>query len=264
MSQIREKLSNMFTKVMAGTVSREEGALFINHLVKEAREPTLRELEAMIETPPPGVFPKTILHTVAISRNKVFVDLLVTALEHENTELNELAAHELAMVHTDQARDALAAHLSSPDLHPRKYSAEALAEGFGAEGVEVLKEHVLGEPQEVYRKNSAEALVKGGRRGVEALAELLSAEDSGAAKVAAGVIRASADRLDDEAVAVVVDALREAGDRDDERAVVGLLTVVGAFNERASGFEGFVRVFADHSNESVREAARAALERIGA
>jgi hypothetical protein len=60
MSSIREKLTNMFSKVMAGTVTREEGTMLLNHLAKEDQAGTVTELAALIETPPPGVFLKTL------------------------------------------------------------------------------------------------------------------------------------------------------------------------------------------------------------
>ena len=44
MSSIREKLTNMFSKVMAGTVTREEGTMLINHLAREDLAETVREL----------------------------------------------------------------------------------------------------------------------------------------------------------------------------------------------------------------------------
>ncbi|MDP2690278.1 MAG: hypothetical protein Q8P48_09225, partial [Deltaproteobacteria bacterium] len=77
MSGEREKLANMFTKVMAGTVTREEGTMLINHLAKEDMASTVSELSYLMENPPPGVFPKTILHTIALSRNKAFHDIMI-------------------------------------------------------------------------------------------------------------------------------------------------------------------------------------------
>ena len=51
MSSIKEKLTNMFEKVMAGTVTREEGTMLLNHLVREDPAGTVAELALLIENP---------------------------------------------------------------------------------------------------------------------------------------------------------------------------------------------------------------------
>ena len=84
MSSIKEKLTNMFLKVMAGTVTREEGTMLINHLAKEDPSGTVSELAYLVENPPPGVFQKTILHTISLARNKAFFGIMISCLEHKN------------------------------------------------------------------------------------------------------------------------------------------------------------------------------------
>ena len=57
MRSTREKLAHMFSKVMAGTVTREEGTMLLNHLVKEDLAGTIKELAYLIDYRP-GHFPR--------------------------------------------------------------------------------------------------------------------------------------------------------------------------------------------------------------
>src|SRR4030067_1863098 len=139
MSGEREKLTNMFSKVMAGTVTREEGTMLINFLAREDLTSTVMELAYLIENPPPGVFAKTILHTIALSRNKAFNNIIVKGLEHKNEDVSLLAAGELAGLKTADARDVLVEHLGSDVYHVRKVSAAALVQGFSEGGDIVAK-----------------------------------------------------------------------------------------------------------------------------
>ena len=113
MSSIKEKLTNMFQKVMAGTVTREEGTMLLNHLVKEDPAGTVAELALLIENPPAGVFPKTIIHTIALARNKAFYEIMHKSLAHKSEDVSVLAAQELARLRTSEAREALSAHLTA-------------------------------------------------------------------------------------------------------------------------------------------------------
>jgi len=261
MSSIKEKLTNMFSKVMAGTVTREEGTMLINHLVKEDQAGTVSELAYLVENPPPGVFQKTILHTIALARNKAFFGIMVSCLEHRNEEVSALAAQELAKLRTAEARETLIEHLDSESYHVRKSSAQAIGEGF-ADGAEVLKEHVLSHPEPFYRLTSAHALLKAGKKGVDALLSVMASGNQGAMSTAAEVLVAEADTMDQPEVARVFDALMVAGDSKDSQSIVELLKVVAALKGKAGGFEGFVLAFADYPSEVVRGAAQAALKMI--
>jgi len=261
MSSIKEKLTNMFSKVMAGTVTREEGTMLINHLVKEDQAGTVSELAYLVENPPPGVFQKTILHTIALARNKAFFGIMVACLEHRNEEVSVLAAQELAKLRTAEARETLVEHLDSESYHVRKSSAQAIGEGF-ADGVEVLKDHVLRHPESFFRLTSAHALLKSGKKGVDALLSVLMSGNQGAMSTAAEVLVAEADSLDQSEVSRVFDALMVAGDSKDSQSIVELLKVVAALKGKAGGFEGFVLAFADYPSDMVRGAAQAALKMI--
>lgn len=261
MSSIREKLTNMFSKVMAGTVTREEGAMLINHLAKEDLAETVKELTYLIDNPPQGVFSKTILHTIALSRNRGLYSIMVEGLEHKNEDVSILAAQELARLKTSEAKDVLAEHLNSEAYHVRKASAIALAQGF-ADGFEILKEHILASTEPFYRSTSAQALVKGGRRGVETLIALLNSNNAGAMATAAEALISGASDFSDENIPRIFDALMLAGDRKEAQSIVELLKIAGSLKGKAKGFEGYVMAFEDYPSDPVRREAINALKQI--
>lgn len=260
MNGIREKLSNMFSKVMAGTVTREEGTILLNSLAREDKAGTVRELSALIDRPPSGVFPKTILHTISLARNKAFYNMIVACLDHKDEGVAILAAHELAMQRTSDAREVLTEHLASDMYHVRKASATALVEGFGREGVEILGREFARHPEPFYRTTYAEAMARAGRPGVEALVDTLRA-GGGAAVTAAETLLATGAELAGEDAPKVIEALTSAGDRRETRLTALLLGLVASLGERARAYEGFVRVFLDHPSDDVRRSARDALAR---
>lgn len=261
MSSIKEKLANMFSKVMAGTVTREEGTMLINHLAKEDQAGTVKELAYLIDYPPPGVFPRTILHTIALSRNKAFFNIIIACLEHKNEEVSILAAQELAKLKSGDAKEVLTEHLDSEVYHVRKASAVALVQGF-AEGLDMVKAHLSNHPEPFYRLTSAQALLKSGKKGIEALLSVLAVGQPGAMRSAAEALIASSGDLDQNDIPRVFDALMTAGDRKDSQSIIELLKVAGALKGKASGFEGFVLAFTDYPSEPVRKEAQNALKMI--
>ncbi len=262
MNSVRDKLSSMFQKVMAGTVTREEGAMLINDLVKTDQVETLKELGHLIENPPPNVYPKTVLHTIALTRNSVFNGLLVMGLEHQNEDVSILAAGLLAQLKTDEARKALIEHLDSGDYNVRKASARALVEGFGAEGIKIVTDHILSNPEYFCRASFAQALAGTGREGIEALVDVLRSGRLGAMANAAEALSTVADRLEDSDLPVLVQALTVAGDGGDPLCVVQLLKVFGALNVRARPFKEYIKAFAEDPSEQVRIAAVSALDAV--
>lgn len=261
MSDIKEKLSNMFSKVMAGTVTREEGALLLNFLVKENQADTIKELTYLIETPPPGVFPKTILHTIALARNKVFYNIIVSSLESKNEDVSILAAQELGNLKTSDAKNVLVEHLNNESYHVRKYSALALCQGF-IEGPELLKKEIISNPEPFFRSTYAQALARGGKKGIEALLGILSTGPEAARLTAAEVLNTATGELQDKDIPKVFDALMLAGDNKDTPLLIELLKLAGALKKKVKGFEGFVKAFEDYPEEPVREEAKAALRLI--
>lgn len=261
MSSIKEKLANMFSKVMAGTVTREEGTMLINHLVKEDQVETVKELTYLIDNPPPGVFPKTILHTVALSRNKAFFNIMIACLEHKNEDVSILAAQELAKLKTSDAKEVLAEHLNGEAYHVRKASAIALVQGF-VDGVDIVKDHMMKHPEPYYRLTSAQALLKAGKKGIETLLSVLSSGQSGPMMTAAEALIVGGKELEQNEVPRIFDALMTAGDRKDSQSIIELLKIAGSLRGKASGFEGFVLAFADYPFEPVRKEAQNALKMI--
>lgn len=263
MRSTRDKLAHMFSKVMAGTVTREEGTLLLNHLVKEDLAGTIKELAYLIDYPPPGVFPKTILHTIALSRNKAFYNIMVGSLEHKNEEVSILAAQELARLKTSEAKVVLVEHLSSEVYHVRKASAIALVEGF-AEGIDIVRRHLMDQAEPFYRSTSALALLTGGRKGMDALLAILNSGEPGPVSTAAETVMGATSRLDAGDIPKVFEALMLAGDRKDSRTIIELLKVATALGGRARGFDGYVQAFVDYPSDAVRNEAVDALRVIRA
>lgn len=258
----KEKLTNMFTKVVAGTVTREEGAMLLNHLAKEDPDGALSELALLIKDPPPGVFAKTIIHMIALARNKAFYGIMVANLDHDNEDIPDIAAQEIARLKTAEAREVLSDRLNSAAVHVRKASATALVQNF-SDGLEVVKRHMLLEQQRpMYRLTSAQALLSAGRKGVETLLSLLGSEDGDAVTTAAEALISAGNGLDQADIPRVFDALMSAGDREDARSIIEILKVAASLSGRARGFEGFIRAFSDHPLEPVRAEAQNALNRV--
>ncbi len=262
MGTIREQLTNMFSKVMAGTVTREEGTMLINHLARDGQADTTKELAFLIDNPPPGVFAKTILHTIALSRNKAFFNLMISSLEHKNEDLSILAAQELARLKTSDAKHVLTEHLNSEAYHVRKVSALALVEGF-SDGPEILKKHILAHAEPFYRSTSAEALTKCGENGTNVLIYILQLQNTGAAVTAAQALDNMAGKLTSADIPKIIEALMLAGDRKDSLLIIELLKLVSHIGRRAKGFEGYVKVFSDHPSKAVHDEAANAIKMMG-
>ncbi len=254
----------MFSKVMAGTVTREEGAMFLNHLGKENLVETGRELAVLVETPPPGVFSKTILHTIALSRNKAFHNILVENLVNKNEELSMLAASEMARLRNEEAKNVLTEHLNNDVYHVRKASAMALLTF--EDGIEILRRHITTHPEPFYRLTSAQALLQAGRKGIECLLTVLNSDNQGAVITAADVLIKTQGGLEEIDAARIFEALMNAGDKKDSQpaSIVELLKVAASLKEKARGYEGYVMAFADHPSKSVRKEAAKTLSQIRA
>ncbi len=262
MTLIREKLSSLFIKIMTGTVTREEGTMLINHLVREDPLETIEALASLIDDPPQNVFPKTIFHTMALTRNKVFFELMTKSLEHKNEDVAILAAEELAKLRNTESRNVLVEHLSSEAYHVRKASATALARGFGAEGIEILKNHILTHAETFYRITSALGLLAAGKKGTETIIDLLNSGNPNGVSAAAETIEQAAQKLGDDVIPMVIDALMSAGDKKDAASLSQLLKTIAAFKGRAKGYEQYLLAFSDYPQEQVRNAARKALAEV--
>ncbi len=254
----------MFAKVTAGTVTREEGAMLLNHLARENPAETAKELAALIENPPAGVFAKTILHTAALSRNKAFFDIFVANLGSADEELSGLSAEELAKLRTAESRQALVEHLNDGAYHVRRASAAALL-NFD-DGPDILKKQILTNPEPLFRSSSAEVLIDAGKRGMDRLLDVLNSDNLDAVASAAEALVRKAGDLAEKDVAKVFEALMNAGDRPESQpyGIIELLKVAASLGKKAKGYEGYVMAFSDHPSEGVRKEASKALSEIKA
>lgn len=261
MTSIKEQLTNMFSKIMAGTVTREEGTMLINSLVRSNQAEAVKELSYLIENPPPGVFPKTILHTISLSRNKSLINIIIAGLENRNEDVSILAAQELASQKTADAKHVLVEHLDSEIYHVRKASAIALCKGF-SDGIDIVKKHILTHSEPFYRSTSALALLESGKSGLEAILNLLNSGNTNAMATCAEVLVSACKNLDSANIPRVFEALMIAGDKKDTTAIIELLKVAAALKGRARGFEGYIMAFTDYPFEPVRKEAQNALKHI--
>jgi hypothetical protein len=197
-----DKLTTMFSKIIAGTVSREEGAILINHLVKESSVETISALSYLIENPPRNVFQKTVLHTIA------------------------------------------------------------LAEDFGDDGLDILKDHILSHEEPFYRATSAQGLASMGDTGVNTLFDIMRTEKPGPVFSAVEALTGIEDELKDSLIPVAIEALMQAGDRRDIPLVVEILRLLACFKIKALRFEAFITAFADDNSESIRLEAQKTLHEI--
>ncbi len=263
MSSIKEQLVNMFSKVMGGTVTREEGAMLLNDMAKGMEAEVLKELTFLVENPPPDVHQKTILHTIVLAHNEAFLSIMISSLSNESDEVSTFAAEELARLKGDKAKEVLIEHLGVDDYNVRKVAAAAFARNFGAEGIELLRSYIIDNPESLYRLTSAEALLAAGRPGIDALLSVLECPDSDPVQTVAEVIEKGGVELDGNSMRSVIEGLLLAGDREDESSIAALLKAVASMGSRASSLRVYVMAFSDYSSEAVRNAARSALEKIG-
>ncbi|MBI5969934.1 MAG: HEAT repeat domain-containing protein [Deltaproteobacteria bacterium] len=264
MSAIKEQLANMFVKVMSGTVSMEEGTMLINSLAKKDSKETVAAISEFINTPPQNISAQTVFHTIAITRNRAFFDVLTATLDHKNEEISIFACEELATYFKNESKFVLVEHLNSDAYHVRKSSAATLTKIFGDEGIAALGKHILGNTQSHYhRLTSAEALVKAGKKGIDALMNVLNTGGSGAAAAAAEALSSVAASLSDAEMQMFVNALMKFGDAKDAETTATLIKAIGSFGKRAKQFAGFVRAYADDPDEGVSKEAKNTLKAIG-
>lgn len=263
MSSTRDQLVSMFSKVMGGTVTREEGAMLLNDMARGMEAEVLKELTFLVENPPPDVHQKTILHTIVLARNEAFLSIMISSLANESDEVSTFAAEELARLKSDEAKKVLVEHLGVDDYNVRKVTAAAFARNFGAEGIELLRNYIIENPEPLYRLTSADALLGAGRPGINALLSVLKCPDPGPLQTVAEAIEKGGVELDGDSMRSVIDGLLLAGDREDEPSIAALLKAIASLGSRARPLGVYVMAFSDHRSEAVRNAARGTLKKIG-
>lgn len=177
--EIRQRLCSVFQKIADGKVTREGGALFLKDLLRMADAGlVVKELENLTASPPLGVYAKTILHTLLLTRNDLFIGILSKFLMHVDEETAVFAAKGLAGLGSFEAFKVLVKHLDYDGYLSRKAAAEALAEGFGRDGTAALKRHIMEVNGYMYKMTSIEALLKS-KDGVRALVEIMAFDENG-------------------------------------------------------------------------------------
>jgi len=257
-----DKLTLMFSKIIAGTVSREEGAILINHLAREDRNNAIVSLSYLIENPPHNVFQKTMLHTIALAKNKAFFNIIAESIHSHDEDVSYLAAQELARLRTEGAKNTLVKNLNNDTYHVRRSAAMALADDYGEEGMEILKKHILTHEEPFYRATSAEGLTATGDRGIALLFSILHSDTPGPAFSAAEAITGIEDEINEDHLPVAMAALMMSGDRRDLPLVVELLKVAALFKKKALKYEPLIKAFADDPSESIRLEAQKTLSRL--
>ncbi len=252
----------MFSKIIAGTVSREEGAILINHLVKESSVETIGALSYLIENPPRNVFQKTVLHTIALARNKALFQIMAESITSKDEDVSLLAASELARLRTEGAKRTLVENLDNNIYHVRKSAAVALAEDYGDDGISILKEHLLSHEEPFYRATSAQGLASTGEKGVDTLFSILRTEKPGPVFSAVEALTGYDGEIREDLIPVAIEALMQAGDNRDIPLVVELLRLLALFKKKALRYEAFIAAFADDSSESIRLEAQKTLHAI--
>ena len=252
MNPFVDKLTAMFSKIIAGTVSREEGAILINHLVKESSVETISALSYLIENPPRNVFQKTVLHTIALARNKALFKIMAESIHSKDEDVSLLAALELARLRTEGAKKTLIENLDHDIYHVRRSAAIALAEDYGDDGLSVLKDHILSHEEPFYRATSAQGLASTGDTGVNTLFAIMRTEKPGPVFSAVEALTGYEDEINESLMPVAIEALMEAGDRRDIPLVVEILKLLALFKQKALKYEAFITAFADDNSESIR------------
>lgn len=262
MNPFVDRLTAMFSKIIAGTVSREEGAILINHLVKENSIETISALTYLIENPPRNVFQKTVLHTIALARNKALFKIMAESIHSQDEDVSFLAASELARLRTEGAKTTLIENLDNEIYHVRKSAAMALAEDYGDDGLNVLKEHMLDHEEPFYRATSAQGLVCAGASGINTLFSILQTDKEGPVFSSAEALTGFEGEIKANLIPVAIEALMKAGDRRNIPLVVELLRLLALCNKEALKYEPFIAAFTDDNSESIRLEAQKTLHTI--
>lgn len=258
---VRDQIIAMFLKIAAKTITREEGTLLLNDLVRVSTDKS--EVRKIIldlcQTPPKDVYVKTIFHTVALARNQAFTKILEIGLEHKSEETSIVAADGLSSLGNEEARNALVTHLINDSYHVRKASGDVLIKGWGREGVKLVTSRGLTHPEVYYRYTAASSLARAGKMGIAALLELFGSNDMNAIQSASEALSEAKNALEKEDVPKLTHALGVAVGCKHSNAVISLLKLLGVMKEKVEGFEEQIAVLLNYDYEPVRTAAKNAL-----
>src|SRR5271169_6809880 len=168
---LKDKITAMMQKIAAKTVSREEGALYLNDLMRRSQDKSKlqRVLLELGQAPPSLVLAKTIFHVISLTNNVDFAPSLEAGLKHPDEEVCIFSAEGLARYKNDMAKDTLVRHLVNVLYHIRKTSAKILVKSWGKEGIRLVVAHGLHHNDLYIRDTAASVLANAGAPGLSAL-----------------------------------------------------------------------------------------------
>jgi HEAT repeat protein len=261
-SSMDAKVEAMFHKVSSKTITREEGALLLNDLVKQSADKgaLLRIIRDFCQKPPSDVLVKTIFHTVALANNPEFEPILEASLDHDNEEVSFVSAEGLARFRSDKAKNALVRNLDNAVYHVRKASGDVLIRGWGKEGISLVVTHGLSHPDLYVRETAASRLAGNGKRGISALIDVMETNNLDAIHSAAeALIEAGISSAEKDQVKKIIHALTLADSGRQSATVITLMNLLSVLQESVEGFEEYIAAFLSHDAELVRQAARRTL-----
>ena len=230
---LKDKITAMMLKVAAKTVSREEGAMYLNDLMRCSRDKSKlqRVLLELGQSPPSLVLAKTIFHVISLTYNVAFVQSLEAGLKHADEEVCIFSAEGLARYKSDMARDTLLRHLVD-DLY-----------------------HI--------RKASANVLVNAGAPGISAILDVIESDDMDAVGSAIEALMPAWRRLKKEHIPILIHALETSTISRQSTKIIALLNLLALLKESLSGYEEYLAILLSETYEPVRQAARQTLNAIG-
>jgi hypothetical protein len=252
------KVEAMFRKISLKTITREEGALLLNDLVKQSTgKSTLHQIiRDFCQKPPNDIPVKTIFHTVALANNPEFEPILQAGLDNENEEVSIVSAEGLARFKSDKAKNVLTRHLNSKAYHVRQASGNVLIRWWGSEGISLVVAQGLFHPDKHVRKTAATLLAGNGKRGISALIDIMVTDNLDAIQSAAeALLEAKIIIAEKNQVRKIVHALTTADSGKESHTVITLLKLLATQKEKVIGFEEYIAVLLSHDSDQVRQAA---------
>jgi len=262
MADVKEQLINMFIKMNAGNVTMEEGAMLINSLAKKDGQEVVKVFMGLIHKTPQGLMPQRVFTTLAMTKNRLFFDVLTSTLEHKNEEVSLYACEEIAKYFKNEIKYVLVDHLNSDVYNVRKVTASTITKIYGDDGIQMLKNHIVTRDEHYHRLTSAEAVIKVGRKGIDVMVELLNSDVPGAVMTSAEALTVVVPQLTDDDLNKTVYALLQAGDTKNIQGIVSLLKMIAAFGSKASKFDGYVQAYVDYPDDAVTNEAQVTLKAI--
>jgi HEAT repeat protein len=264
-NDLKDKITAMMLKVAAKTVSREEGALYLNDLMRHSQDKNIlqRVLLALGQAPPSLVLAKTLFHVISLTNNEVFAQSLEAGLKHADGEVRVFSAEGLARFKNDLARDTLLRHLVDDSYHVRKASAKVLVNRWGKEGIRLVVTHGLHHPDLYIRDTAASVLASAGAPGISALLEVIESDNMDAVQSATEALIPVWSSLKKEHVPKLIHALETAVISGQSTGIIALLKLLALLKGFLSGFEEYLAILLNETYWPVQEAARQTLNAVG-